>query len=161
MIVVIEKGYAYHNMKLVELADEVWTKQSSDLYECVKQRRATHTHHNPGTTLTYDQLLSHLKAAKTFPVGTLPGVVVSTPKGMTQYPLTPDEAFAPKKGVAERYQKPKPGGSPRSITRSALRELIRDVYAQGAKDGDLLAGSFPISDREVDDLLEKFSKKSD
>lgn len=120
-------------LRMKELADQVWERSDVDgCYTLVKMRHNTHAQWFPGVVKTEKEMLAHVALYN------------------AQYPVTPSEAYA-KTGV--------PVGGPRTLTRSSLRELLRDVYAQGAKDGDLLAGSFPVSDREVDDLIAKYLKK--
>jgi hypothetical protein len=127
-----------------EMADQVWEKSDIDgNYTLVKMRQNHYVQWNPGTVKTETEMEQHIRASKTFPVGTIPNL---------SYPMTPEEAYT-KTG--------RPVGGPRTLTRSGLRDLLRNVYQQGQMDSILPANiqkGIPTNE-ELDQLVKKYLKK--
>jgi hypothetical protein len=91
-----------------EIADEVWERSNIDgNYTLVKMRHTNHVQWNPGTVKTEAEMEKHLTVSN------------------AKYPVTEQDAYTKSQGAPRKSN---------TLTRTDLRELLREVYQQGQTD---------------------------
>ena len=129
------------NSKLQAVATEVWLRLQGGRYECIKQRRTTHTHHNLGVIVTERHLLTHLRAHQTVPNENVPNL------GWPRTPKVDREATKTERPV---------GGGPNTLTRGDLREMIRDAHRQGITEHVSVDWATDMTNDTADKIIDNF-----